>query len=99
MGESGTKALGGKSETRIQLQQNACVSGPMLSYVEQWRERSKQLRAEAERTYAETSNMMRGIADDYLRLADTAEAIAGIRRVLYYATLNEKAAPERGSQL
>jgi hypothetical protein len=35
------------------------------SYIEQWRERSKQLRSEAERlTYAETSNMMREIADD-----------------------------------
>jgi hypothetical protein len=63
------------------------------SYIEQWRVRSKELRSEAERlTYAETS-MMRGIADDYLRIADIAEAMAAIRRVLYYATLEEKAPP------
>jgi hypothetical protein len=62
------------------------------SYIEQWRMRSKELRAEAERlTYAETTNMMRGIADDYLRIADIAEAMAAIRRVLYYAALEEKA--------
>jgi hypothetical protein len=67
------------------------------SYIEQWRERSKQLRVEAERlTYAETSKMMREIADDYQRIADIADAMAGIRRVLYYATLAEKAQPERG---
>jgi hypothetical protein len=35
--------------------------------------------------------MMRGIADDYLRIGDIAEAMAAIRRVLYYATLEEKA--------
>jgi hypothetical protein len=47
------------------------------SYIEQWRVRSKELRREAERlTYAETTNMMRGIADDYLRIADIAEAMA-----------------------
>jgi hypothetical protein len=46
--------------------------------------------------YAETSNMMRGLADDYLRIADIAEAMAAIRRVLYYATLDEEAPPERG---
>jgi hypothetical protein len=39
---------------------------------------------EAERlTYSETSNMMRGLADDYLRIADIAEAVAAIHRVLY----------------
>jgi hypothetical protein len=63
------------------------------SYIEQWRVRSKELRGEAERlTYAETSDMMRGLADDYLRIADIAEAMATIRRVLYYATLQEEAA-------
>jgi len=41
------------------------------SYIKQWRLRSKELRAEAERlTYSETTNMMRGIADDYLRIAN-----------------------------
>jgi hypothetical protein len=60
------------------------------SYIEQWRERSKHVRTEAERlTYAETSNMMRGIADDYERIADIADAMAGIRRILYYGTLSE----------
>jgi hypothetical protein len=60
------------------------------SYIEQWRERSKELRAKAEQlTYAETSNMMRGIADDYQRIADIADAMAGIRRVLEYAALSE----------
>jgi hypothetical protein len=54
-------------------------------YIEQWRERSKELRIKAERlTYAETSNLMRGIADDYQRIADIADAMAGIRRVLFY---------------
>jgi hypothetical protein len=64
------------------------------SYIEQWRLRSKELRGEAERlTYSETANMMHGIADDYLRIADIAEAMAAIRRVLYYASLEEKAPP------
>ena len=64
------------------------------SYIKQWRLRSKELRAEAERlTYSETTNMMRGIADDYLRIADIAEAMAAIRRVLYYASLEENAPP------
>jgi hypothetical protein len=40
--------------------------------------------------------MMRGLADDYLRIADIAEAMAAIRRVLYYAAIEEKAPPERG---
>jgi hypothetical protein len=67
------------------------------SYIEQWQVRSKELRVEAEQlTYAETSNMMGGLADDYLRIADIAEAMAAIRRVLYYATLEEKAPPNRG---
>jgi hypothetical protein len=67
------------------------------SYIEQWRERSKQLRTEAKRlTYAETRKMMSGIADDYQRIADIADAMAAIRRVLYYATFDEKAPPKRG---
>jgi hypothetical protein len=58
----------------------------------------KELRIKAEQlTYAETSNMMRGIADDYQRIADIADAMAGIRRVLFYGTpRDEKAPPKRG---
>jgi hypothetical protein len=60
---------------------------------------ARELRSEADGlTYAETGNMMRGLADDYQRIADIAEAMAAIRRVLYYAALesDEKAPPERG---
>jgi hypothetical protein len=61
------------------------------SYIKQWRLRSKELRAEAERlTYSETTNMMRGIADDYLRIADIAEVMAAIRQVLNYAITRRK---------
>jgi hypothetical protein len=68
------------------------------SYIEQWRDRSKQLRVEAGRlTYAETSKLMSEIADDYERIADIADAMAGIRRVLFYGTpRDEKAPPKRG---
>jgi hypothetical protein len=67
------------------------------SYIEQWRARSRQLRAEADRlTYAETSSMMRGLADDYLRIADIAEAMAAIRRSLYHAAIEADEAGRTG---
>ena len=52
-----------------------------LSYVKQWRSRSKEVRSQAEQmTYAETKDLMLGIADDYARIAGIAEAMADIRR-------------------
>jgi hypothetical protein len=63
-----------------------------LSYVKQWRSRSKEVRSQAEQmTYAETKDLMLGIANDFTRIADIAEAMAELRSALANSPIFPKA--------
>ena len=60
-------------------------------YGEQWQIRSKELRAQAKQmTSPEAKSLMLGIADDYERLTQIAEAMALIRSVLASALKNDE---------
>ena len=60
-------------------------------YGEQWQIRSKELRAQAKQmTSPEAKSLMLGIADDYERLTQIAEAMALIRSVLASTLKNDE---------
>jgi hypothetical protein len=60
-------------------------------YAEQWQVRSKELRTQAKQmTSPEAKSLMLGVADDYERLTQIAEAMALIRSVLASALKNDE---------
>ena len=60
-------------------------------YAEQWQVRSKELRTQAgQMTSPEAKSLMLGVADDYERLTQIAEAMALIRSVLASTLKNDE---------